>query len=119
MQFKNRSNSNRALLLFYLLLPILVPFIVLSASVLNATKFHDYELLAKIFRLHFFFLGIPVYIVYMINITKEKFPVKQSSSLLMIFSLILIALFSIFAGSEDYVFQLELAGLNLFNSFEY
>jgi cytochrome c biogenesis factor len=114
MKYKNRSTSNRALLLIYLLLAIVVPFIVLSASVLNATKFHDYEILAKFFRLHFLFLGIPVYIVYMINITKEKFPVKPSSSLLMIFSLILIAMFSIFSGSEDFVFQLELAGLNLY-----
>jgi hypothetical protein len=111
MRFKERGSLNKTLLVLYIFLAILTPLSVVFVSMIGENNFHDSKFLAGAFRLMFFFIAIPVFISYIVNIVKYKFPIKNIAALLMISSFFVFIIYTIITSPDQLLESMEYGGL--------
>jgi len=112
MKFAERSSLNKILLLLYLTFTILAPLSVVLFSVSGAdNSFNDSRFLSGAFNIMFFFIGLPVFITYMVKITNYRFPLKNKSAILMILSFVIFLIYTIIFYPDELFESLERGGL--------
>jgi len=96
-----RSTSNKTLLALYIIFVLAIPsLLLLYAQGVEGTKFHQ-STLGGISRIAFFFMALPIYLVYAGIMVNDHFPKNNRSSLPLFIPLLLNAAFYSYIATQS------------------